>query len=207
MGLGKTVEVIGLMLMNPRKAGIKRKREETESDIKANAKPTIKCICHGSDKKKEPKKSLVRCTHCHTSQHVDCVFQGEVQEDDRETYICPFCWKSEDMIIDARTTVRQNIYSRHVKLQNTFPHRSLSLHSRSSLNGKTKSIVTSEINPSRRSCTMESQPAGYRQPRSPNMMQSSLTSTRSPRNFTSPKPLPLIDRCEIIRNSNIRRVL
>lgn len=104
MGLGKTVEVIGLMLMNPRRAGIKRKLELTEESEENTSAPTplvIKCICH----KKKSQGNLIMCKLCSTSQHVDCVFQQEMTEEDRSDYKCPFCWKTTEEIIDSSTTI------------------------------------------------------------------------------------------------------
>lgn len=107
MGLGKTVEVIGLMLMNPRRSGTKRTIFEVEGaqGKQAEGKRTlnIKCVCHkGNDKKK---MDLVACTTCEFEQHVQCVFQREITEEDRATYMCPFCWKSTGCVQEASTTI------------------------------------------------------------------------------------------------------
>lgn len=112
MGLGKTVEIIGLILMNPRTKGTKRKADELdalESDnqitnINSGVEDyrsrltKIKCICHT----KRKKAKLIKCTQCSLFQHSQCVVQGE---DDLNSYICPFCWKSSNVLIDAQTTV------------------------------------------------------------------------------------------------------
>lgn len=108
MGLGKTVEIIGLMLMNPRCSGIKRKRDELEDEvaIKIETKEIcVRCICHNV---KKIDSHLISCSICSTEQHRSCVgildLAGNTSDADTE-YVCPFCWKSSKEIIESKTTI------------------------------------------------------------------------------------------------------
>jgi E3 ubiquitin-protein ligase SHPRH len=103
MGLGKTVEILALMLMNPRRMGTKRKVSEIEDTEKAPVPMSrnVKCICHNNNRI----KNMITCENCSTAQHIKCVFQKEVTQDDRDSYLCPFCWKLEGKLIDAKTTI------------------------------------------------------------------------------------------------------
>ena len=106
MGLGKTVEIIGLMLMNPRRTGIKRKSEDEievtpDKDEGKVSKLKLRCICH----KPTQKLNSITCKKCWTSQHIKCVFQTSISEEDRNKYKCPFCWKKSKDIIDSPTTL------------------------------------------------------------------------------------------------------
>lgn len=112
MGLGKTVEILGLILMHPRQtAGIKRKADDIENHlihplISVKTKPVVKCICHSNKRKKD----LVQCSKCGTSQHSKCVYQREVTQLDLVSYLCPYCWKSTETIIESPTTVRKKAF-------------------------------------------------------------------------------------------------
>lgn len=106
MGLGKTVEMIALILMNPRpKRGVKRKSDDFEDiplktvQILNNFKGAIvKCICHKNEKKNQ---ELIKCTMCFNTQHKACV--GEVEN--IFEYVCPICYKSTNKIIESHTTM------------------------------------------------------------------------------------------------------
>lgn len=103
MGLGKTVEILALILMNPLRAGTKRKAIEMEDEDKLPAQMSkiVKCICHSKNRIKK----MITCENCFTAQHDKCVFQGEITQEDRNSYMCPFCWKLEGKIVDAKTTI------------------------------------------------------------------------------------------------------
>lgn len=107
MGLGKTVEMISLMLMNPRKKGIKRALEDDSqkalSSLIPNKKSMIMCPCNRQAFNK-PMNNFVVCTLCSKVQHVKCVFQREITDEDRLSYMCPYCWKSTARLVDAPTT-------------------------------------------------------------------------------------------------------
>lgn len=106
MGLGKTVEVLGLILMNPKKSGTKRTAvalANEEDDVKRKA--VIRCICHKNEKKNSKKTDLIVCRNCVTSQHLKCVFKKDILRCDDSLYLCPLCWKSENRIIDSKTTL------------------------------------------------------------------------------------------------------
>lgn len=116
MGLGKTVEMIGLMLMNPkpkRKAIVLNNDDEDSGISTMENEPlkkmikifnTIKCMCNKQNKRQDVKK-LISCTNCWYQQHIKCVFQREITNEDRDCYMCPFCWKASERIIEAKTTI------------------------------------------------------------------------------------------------------
>jgi E3 ubiquitin-protein ligase SHPRH len=111
MGLGKSVEMITLMLTNPRQRGTKREHEEEQEvpseQIMAKIIPTkksvIKCPCNKESKRKTS-TSLVICSKCFIAQHIKCVFQREITNEDRRDFICCYCWKMEKLI-DVKTTI------------------------------------------------------------------------------------------------------
>lgn len=108
MGLGKTVEVIALILMNPYRAGTECESGEVDENVppfgkskNKNSASTVKCICC----KVDGQKTLLTCALCSTQQHGMCVFRREVTAEDQVNYVCPCCWKSSGKIIDAKTTI------------------------------------------------------------------------------------------------------
>ncbi|XP_055534746.1 E3 ubiquitin-protein ligase SHPRH [Wyeomyia smithii] len=96
MGMGKTVEILGLMLYNRKK---KRKFQElTADDIEQEVpKGELRCICI-----KQSKKGLVTCGKCGLQQHRKCVLKNSISNQHR--YICPECWRSEPLV-EAGTTI------------------------------------------------------------------------------------------------------
>lgn len=109
MGLGKTLEMLTLILMNTRKKGTKRSlrndmTEEALERLKPTKKHTVKCVCHYENNKIKKDNKII-CTNCFTAQHITCVFQREITDDDKKNYICPHCWKSSEKVIDSRTTI------------------------------------------------------------------------------------------------------
>lgn len=100
MGMGKTVEVLGLLLFN-RKKSKKRKRQELEKDkdeINADEEREIRCICSRNSNKK-----VIACQKCGLRQHRKCVLKNCVQEPKR--YICPECWRSEPLVESGTTII------------------------------------------------------------------------------------------------------
>lgn len=99
MGLGKTVEMLDLILLNPRQdceqqryfVDLSRYEFEDDPDY-------LRCLC--------AKKSLidtVRCTRCYMLQHRLCVSQFNSTIAPDTQYICPTCWQTEEPL-KAKTT-------------------------------------------------------------------------------------------------------
>lgn len=104
MGLGKTVEMIDLILLNARVPEIKIKNEPgADDDVMFidgdNPEQLLKCFCPN----KTIKKNTVTCNRCLTLQHRDCVAQQKSRTPD-EQYICPNCWPKEPLL-NAKTTL------------------------------------------------------------------------------------------------------
>lgn len=116
MGLGKTVEMLCLILLNRRTVlenhHFERQTREIESydvecygddsefedDDDYNYEETLRCLC--------PKKGLhetVRCIRCHMWQHRSCVSQRNTLAAPDTHYICPTCWQNEEPL-EAKTT-------------------------------------------------------------------------------------------------------
>lgn len=109
MGLGKTVEILGLIMMNPKKSGLKRSNEALEDGLDMNKlkqSSIIRCICNNNIKSKRTKsaRTLIVCRNCRTCQHESCVFQKDTLRSDESLYLCPLCWKTENKIIESKTT-------------------------------------------------------------------------------------------------------
>lgn len=93
MGLGKTVEMLALILANR-----KKKRsifEARTSKYNFIGKHKLFCIC--TNKKED---NLINCTLCNFAQHRKCV-----NNEQSEYYICPNCWKSQDLIEGSATLI------------------------------------------------------------------------------------------------------
>lgn len=107
MGLGKTVEILALILMNPRQNGVKRSAAvlvDDPVDDKLKNEAVIRCICHKNVINKRKMKDLIMCRNCKTFQHENCVFQKDTLKCDESLYLCPLCWKTENKIIESKTT-------------------------------------------------------------------------------------------------------
>uniref|UniRef100_A0A1A9WQQ5 RING-type domain-containing protein n=1 Tax=Glossina brevipalpis TaxID=37001 RepID=A0A1A9WQQ5_9MUSC len=95
MGLGKTVEILALILLHPR---IKVKMpnftksiiEESPAKRRRLTMPKkVFCICTSSSK-----QDVMQCPECCLWQHKNCVSKFEENNDDIETpYFCPACWQ------------------------------------------------------------------------------------------------------------------
>ncbi|KAL9701718.1 hypothetical protein quinque_005159 [Culex quinquefasciatus] len=94
MGMGKTVEMLGLMLLNRNR---KRKFEEEVGPGVAVAVKELKCICIRSNV-----KDTISCQKCGQRQHKKCVLKNCEEEPTR--YICPECWRSE-ALVESSTTI------------------------------------------------------------------------------------------------------
>lgn len=110
MGLGKTVEMIDLILLNARVPEQPIKNEPFRSEPDAdddvvmfadddNQTQLLKCFCPN----KAIKKDTVTCNRCLTLQHRGCVAQQKSRTPD-EQYICPNCWSNEPLL-NAKTTL------------------------------------------------------------------------------------------------------
>lgn len=101
MGLGKTVEMLDLILLNPRspielahgKQFIDLTQYEFEDDP-----DFLRCLCA-----KKTVVDTVRCTRCYHIQHRSCVSQRDKLEAPDTQYICPTCWQKEEPL-KAKTT-------------------------------------------------------------------------------------------------------
>lgn len=129
MGLGKTVETLALILLNPRNMEVNEKENatlidrapnveaNTQSDIPMTIEPEtevetriegshnnpiglgLRCLCINL----KSVANTVVCTRCSYSQHRKCVshpFDGITPDDQ---YICPACWQTEPKVV-AKTT-------------------------------------------------------------------------------------------------------
>lgn len=96
MGMGKTVEMLGLILHNRKK---KRKFQEVEQEenIALSMDGEFRCICS-----KPVDDSIISCRKCGQQQHNKCVLKNALREPTR--YICPECWRSEPLV-EAGTTI------------------------------------------------------------------------------------------------------
>ncbi|XP_055320162.1 E3 ubiquitin-protein ligase SHPRH [Sitodiplosis mosellana] len=102
MGLGKTVEMLDLILLNPRPAiecaHNKQFIDLTQYEFDNDDSDFLRCLC--------TKKNLtdtVRCTRCCMLQHRSCVSQRDKPTTPDTQYICPTCWQKEEPLT-AKTT-------------------------------------------------------------------------------------------------------
>ncbi|XP_073834180.1 E3 ubiquitin-protein ligase SHPRH isoform X2 [Musca autumnalis] len=110
MGLGKTVEMLALILLNPRMDIPSTSQIDLALQIPIGKKRCISekevfCTCNS----KTTKKTL-QCTKCQLWQHIKCVakYNADHEDDDiNEPYICPSCWQdviSEHGLIKTKAT-------------------------------------------------------------------------------------------------------
>lgn len=111
MGLGKTVEILALILLNERDSTIIRANQYNNNELIEpqakkpkldcpNDKVYLKCICI-----KKSMKHLVRCTKCLNSQHRNCVLKYSSGCVTEVNYICPECWQYEASIPSCGTFI------------------------------------------------------------------------------------------------------
>ncbi|XP_005186458.2 E3 ubiquitin-protein ligase SHPRH [Musca domestica] len=108
MGLGKTVEMLALILLNPRNdvdvnPGKDLKIQPPESKRKRIEKEVF-CTCNSKSKNK-----ILQCTKCNLWQHIKCVakYNSDHDDDINEPYLCPGCWNtviSQDGLVKTKAT-------------------------------------------------------------------------------------------------------
>lgn len=99
MGLGKTVEMLALILLNQRIIDIPMTANDVSMAANANdCEQVIRCLCPATTV-----KSLVVCNGCQLYQHRGCVgqFNNAVTLD--SNYYCPYCWKQR-VPLQVKTT-------------------------------------------------------------------------------------------------------
>lgn len=112
MGLGKTIEMLSLVLLN-RRPSIANYMD-IESDGDSDDEPLIKirklsstefiCVCNSSASKNKAK--LIACTKCCRTQHRKCVLKHVIDLGGIENrYICPECWHHQPLIQSAATFI------------------------------------------------------------------------------------------------------
>uniref|UniRef100_A0A182LS81 RING-type domain-containing protein n=1 Tax=Anopheles culicifacies TaxID=139723 RepID=A0A182LS81_9DIPT len=108
MGMGKTVEILGLMLLNKRDATILAK-ERSESSNQTDDSMTddedsaeLKCLCFRTHR-----KNTIACGKCGRLQHRKCVLTHHQPLRNKATrrYICPECWRTEPLIESGATII------------------------------------------------------------------------------------------------------
>lgn len=100
MGLGKTVEMLDLILLNRRNLSVTQPNqlEASHGQNEDQSEPTLCCLC--------PEKKLtdtVQCTRCFMFQHRTCVSQRDTPVTPDAQYKCPTCWQTEEPL-EAKTT-------------------------------------------------------------------------------------------------------
>uniref|UniRef100_A0A1A9Z7K6 RING-type domain-containing protein n=1 Tax=Glossina pallidipes TaxID=7398 RepID=A0A1A9Z7K6_GLOPL len=93
MGLGKTVEILALILLHPRlNVQVPSFIESLLRNLPAKRKRMVKevfCICNS-----DSKRNLISCGKCCLWQHKNCVNKYEKDNNDVErVYFCPACWQ------------------------------------------------------------------------------------------------------------------
>ncbi|XP_055920155.1 E3 ubiquitin-protein ligase SHPRH [Eupeodes corollae] len=104
MGLGKTVEIISLILLNPRtlssrshsvEPAKKRIRLEESQEIKFH------CVCTSTNQ-----TDIEQCTNCFLYQHKQCIRSYiDFPLCKEEGYICPKCWEMKGVVVPSCATV------------------------------------------------------------------------------------------------------
>lgn len=100
MGLGKTVEMLDLILLNQRTIDPNQycEREMATAQSREIDEVVLRCLC--------PNKTLrntVRCIRCCMYQHRVCVSQRDTIDAPDARYICPTCWQNEPPL-ESKTT-------------------------------------------------------------------------------------------------------
>lgn len=113
MGMGKTIEILNLILLNPRppvnqlnprppvnqsNRSISVEADEPPTKKKKRTTNDVQCLCA-----QMRNKDTVPCTKCLTLQHRSCVDQINSDITPDSDYICPGCWQNE-VPIPAKTT-------------------------------------------------------------------------------------------------------
>lgn len=98
MGMGKTIEILDLILLNPRNLEMDDVPKSRKLPTVKATKNDIKCLCAMNRI-----KDTVVCTKCLKLQHRKCVDQTDSRETPDDCYMCPGCWQQEAPI-PAKTT-------------------------------------------------------------------------------------------------------
>ncbi|XP_308421.5 E3 ubiquitin-protein ligase SHPRH [Anopheles gambiae] len=106
MGMGKTVEILGLMLLNPKKQDSPNEPSEPQepqdpNEVKLKATKNegeLRCLCASTLTKK-----TIACRKCGRLQHRKCVLNHFTQPN--EQYICPECWRTQPMVKSGATII------------------------------------------------------------------------------------------------------
>lgn len=104
MGLGKTVEMLDLILLNQRNVDLDQhfNREvpinRAAEQYKFYNPPILRCLCAN-----KVICDTVRCIRCYMHQHRKCVSQNNTADVPDTRYICPTCWQNEPLL-ESKTT-------------------------------------------------------------------------------------------------------
>lgn len=100
MGLGKTVEMLDLILLNPRQENPTNRQyaDLNQYDFPDDDIDFLRCLCA-----KKSVNDTVRCRKCFMLQHRFCVSQFDRSNAPDAQYICPTCWQTEEPLM-AKTT-------------------------------------------------------------------------------------------------------
>lgn len=104
MGLGKTVEMLDLILLNQR---VIDPNQQNQNEVTVNRiaeaykfynQPILRCLCANKHL-----CNTVRCIRCYMYQHRKCVSQNDTANAPDIKYICPTCWQDEPLL-QSKTT-------------------------------------------------------------------------------------------------------
>lgn len=105
MGLGKTVEMLDLILLNQRQIDPNQQNQRDAPAINWNTEaykfynqPILRCLCAN-----KAHTNTVRCIRCYMYQHRACVSQRDTINAPDVKYICPTCWQDEPAY-ESKTT-------------------------------------------------------------------------------------------------------
>ncbi|XP_055839447.1 E3 ubiquitin-protein ligase SHPRH [Episyrphus balteatus] len=104
MGLGKTVEIISLILLNQRvlKTEQIKEPEKKKPRLEKSKDKKLLCVCLSTQM-----KGIIACSKCCLYQHQKCVrsYIDFPLSDQDDEYICPKCWEQEGTIVQTAATV------------------------------------------------------------------------------------------------------
>uniref|UniRef100_A0A182R7E4 E3 ubiquitin-protein ligase SHPRH n=1 Tax=Anopheles funestus TaxID=62324 RepID=A0A182R7E4_ANOFN len=106
MGMGKTVEILGLILLNKKQTDtskVKQGRSESSDDSMTDDDESaeLKCLCIRTNRSK-----TITCRKCGRLQHRKCVLKHHPPERSKATrYICPDCWRTEPLVESGATII------------------------------------------------------------------------------------------------------
>ncbi|XP_050073071.1 E3 ubiquitin-protein ligase SHPRH [Anopheles maculipalpis] len=105
MGMGKTVEILGLILQNRKHATItvtKRPPDYADDYDGEGDSAELRCLCIKTHRKK-----TIACSKCGRLQHRKCVLKHHQPDRKKSTfrYICPECWRTEPLVESGATII------------------------------------------------------------------------------------------------------